>query len=462
MRKAIQLWVLCMSVFIWAGDEPGEQGNLGSDRIQQEAITSGQMSLHAIRKKGRQIFSTPFNHLDGYGDGPMDYADPTTPGGRPTLQNNGTYLRVNGLDGQTCLDCHSIVSNASIPATFGVGGVGGSAANAIALPTEMDVDDEGGFGYAFFNGRFINPPFLFGSGGVELLGKEMTRDLQRLKQQAQAQPGTVVELISKGIHFGFIRYENGEWDTSQVEGIDEDLVVRPFGRKGEFISTRAFDIEAMRFHFGMQPVEFVGKDVDADGDGVVNEILVGELSALSIFNTTLNRPFESHRSDDRQRGFDTFVAIGCADCHSPSLETESRELTYSFPEVDEDPSANVYYSADLSRFPTNFDRSANGGLVVPLFSDLKRHNMGPDLAESTGGALDPLFITARLWGVADTAPYLHDGRAQTLTRAIMLHGGEAEQARDAFEALPATDREAILAFLRGLRTPKNPGSDLSP
>ena len=36
------------------------------------------------------------------------------------------------------------------------------------------------------------------------------------------------------------------------------------------------------------------------------------------------------------------------------------------------------------------------------------------------------FITARLWGVADTAPYLHDGRATTLFQAINAHGGEAQ------------------------------------
>ena len=53
------------------------------------------------------------------------------------------------------------------------------------------------------------------------------------------------------------------FDTSGVKGIDADLVVRPFGRKGEFATTRAFDRAALQFHMGMQPVEVVGADTDA-------------------------------------------------------------------------------------------------------------------------------------------------------------------------------------------------------
>ena len=56
-------------------------------------------------------------------------------------------------------------------------------------------------------------------------------------------------------------------------------------------------------------------------------------------------------------------------------------------------------------------------------------------------------------GVADTAPYLHDGRALTIKEAILLHGGEAEESRDAFAALSAQEMEALLSFLDSLRTP---------
>jgi CxxC motif-containing protein (DUF1111 family) len=136
-------------------------------------------------------------------------------------------------------------------------------------------------------------------------------------------------------------------------------------------------------------------------------------------------------------------------------------LTYSFPEVDTDPNANVFYAIDLTRSRAGFQRASKGGIRVPLFSDLKRHNMGPALAESTGGSLDPMFITARLWGIADTAPYMHDGRALTLTEAIGMHDGEGTQAKYAFRSLPPRQQDNLLAFLGTLRTPKRVAKDLN-
>jgi len=460
--KVSSLWcgvALFLSGSLWA-ELPGEGPRLGNDRISHDEIASGELSLKQIRRAGLKVFATPFNKRDGYGDGPMDPADTTTPGGRPTLQNNGTFLRINGLDGQTCLECHSIVSNASVPARLGIGGVGGSVTNAIFQPTWLDVSDLLEQGEAAMDGRFINPPFLFGSGGIELLGKEMTAELQGLKAYAQANPGQVVQLETKGVQFGEIIFDGTAFDTSGIEGVDPDLIVRPFGRKGEFSTIREFDVIAMMFHFGMQPVEAVGVDVDSDGDGVVNEILKGEISALSIFNTNLERPIQETLGDSGKRGRVLFDSIGCSACHMPELRAVSRTLSYSEPEVHDDPSANNYYSVDLSKAPARFARTPGGGIVVPLFADLKRHNMGSELAESFGHHLDPMFTTARLWGVADTAPYMHDGRALTLGDAILMHGGEAEGARDEFAALSETEQTQLLRFLRSLRTPKNPVNDL--
>ena len=104
---------------------------LGDARIRQSDVVGGALSLQDIRRAGMVVFSTPFNRLDGYGDGPVDLADPLSPGGRPTLQGNGTFLRVNGLDAQSCLECHSSASNRTIPFRFGVGGHG--AAKEVAV-----------------------------------------------------------------------------------------------------------------------------------------------------------------------------------------------------------------------------------------------------------------------------------------------------------------------------------------
>ncbi|MCC9603916.1 hypothetical protein LOC67_25470 [Stieleria sp. JC731] len=61
--------------------------------------------------------------------------------------------------------------------------------------------------------------------------------------------------------------------------------------------------------------------------------------------------------------------------------------------------------------------------------------------------------TPPLWGVADSAPYMHDGRAGTLLEAIAMHGGEASGTRDRFLALPKPGRDAIIAFLQTMVAP---------
>jgi cytochrome c peroxidase len=414
----------------------GEGPNLGDDRITQEQITEGTLSLNQIRNFGLRIFSTPFNKFDGYGDD------------RPTLQGNGTFLRVNGLDAQSCLECHSVASSATIPATFGVGGAGSGSSNVIFRPTRINLKN------GDTNGRFINPPFLFGSGAVELLAKEMTIRLQELREQALLNPGAEIVLTVKGVSFGTIIADRaGHLDTSNVKGISEDLVVRPFGRKGEFATVRAFDRGAMQFHFGMQPVEVVGEGEDPDGDGVTNEILIGELSALHIWGTSLPKPEMVKMSENSSQGFVVFDQIGCSGCHKPFLNTNTRLLTYSYPEVEENPTANTFDEIDLAQI-AKFRRNQDGGIEVPLFADLKRHDMGSQLDESFEGDVPRgEFTTARLWGVADTAPYLHDGRALTIKEAILMHGGEAIDARNAFDALGNQEMQALLSFLNSLRTP---------
>ena len=443
-----------------AAELPGEGPRLGPDRITQADIESGRLNLKEIRQAGLVLFSTPFNRADGFGDGPMNPADTRLPGGRPTLGGNGTFLRVNGLDAQACLECHSIVSNASVPAELGIGGVGGGASHVLFRPTLIDVGDSLELGQAAMDGRFINPPFLFGAGGIELLAREMTAELHALKRLAMQTPGVPVALRTKGVDFGEIVYDGAEFDVSAVEGVDADLVVRPFGRKGEFTSVRAFGESALMFHMGMQPVERVGENVDNDGDGVINEVLVGELSALAIFGTTLPPPVQAHQGAAAREGARLFQSIGCASCHRPSLTTEQSALTYHFPDEPLDPSADRYYSVDLASAPAGFRRTPGGGIEVPLFADLKRHDMGAHMAETFGHPLDAQFTTARLWGVADTAPYMHDGRALTIGEAILMHGGEAQAPRDAYAALTEADQARLLEFLLTLRTPRKPVSDL--
>ncbi len=474
-----------------------DQVVLELDDASKESDAVFQSYLDYLRTLGLLVFTTPFNEKDGLGDGPYIKGEgsPLAPGSRPTLQGNGQFLRVNGLDSQSCNECHNLVSHAERPPHLGIGGVGGVVTNAIIAPSLIDVADSLDLrvhylaghdpdlpleedGVADFNGRFSNAPFLFGGGGIELVAKEMTKDLEKILKQLKSGPsGVSVSLDSKGIHFGSATKLLDGTIKLDLQGLglidlpgdkpltdEEQIVIRPFGRKGDRFTMRDFDLGAMEFHFGIQPVEDpnVGS-ADADHDGVYRELSVLEMTVLDIFSVTNAPPIENTSLDTH--GKDLFKEIGCAECHQPTFATQSSLLTLSYPEVPEDPDAHVYARLNLRQ--VGFPPDPNGpGVLVPLYSDLKRHDMGPGLAEDleTDRAKVPNreFITARLWGLADTGPYLHDGRATSIYQAIIRHGGEAEKAQENFKGLPLTDKISLINFLKSLHTPPHPNEDITP
>jgi len=98
------------------------------------------------------------------------------------------------------------------------------------------------------------------------------------------------------------------------------------------------------------------------------------------------------------------------------------------------------------------------GLLIWPYTDLLLHDMGPDLSDERQVfvAEGSEWRTPPLWGLGlvpdvnghDTL--LHDGRARGFAEAILWHGGEAEASRDAFRAMTAPDRDALVAFLESL------------
>lgn len=464
------------------GNGPALDANISDDDFKK-------MSLTEIRQIGVRMYTTPFRRADGFGDGPgineAILADGTPalnipdlgPTGRPTLQGNGTWLRMNGLDTQTCLECHGVVDNSVIPAQLGVGGQAGIAGSPFFRSKTADIDDSGNqsfgggdlngagigeaLGIAAFDGRSINPPANFGLGGVELVGQEITETLQKIRAYAGGscdEGGKDVKLKAKGINFG---------TNCNPEGVDSDLEIRPFGRKGEFATVRGFDEGAMAFHIGMQDEATFGPG-DPDGDGISNELTNAQMRAFHVFMTTQERPVQKKANRQARRGFKLFNEVGCSGCHVPFLDTKSPVLEYTDPESDE-----VYFSADLSEGLTNFEKNRSGGIRVRAHSDYKRHNMGYRLKETahflgedncdekSGHEITNCnFITMKLWGVADTAPYLHDGRALTLFEAVALHGGEAQSVRDRFLDLSEKSQNAIFAYLGTLKHPEEPNQDV--
>jgi CxxC motif-containing protein (DUF1111 family) len=162
------------------------------------------------------------------------------------------------------------------------------------------------------------------------------------------------------------------------------------------------------------------------------DLTAEQCDQLTSFIAALPRPVERMPDDSREQaqvasGKKLFHAIGCADCHTPDL-----------------------------------------GSVSAMYSDLLLHRMGQDLEGggsynsppvqnsplSPGNGLDPdEWRTPPLWGVADSAPYLHDGRAATLEEAIRMHAGQAANSARRFERLGGPAQAHLIAFLKSLRAP---------
>jgi hypothetical protein len=120
---------------------------------------------------------------------------------------------------------------------------------------------------------------------------------------------------------------------------------------------------------------------------------------------------------------------------------------------------------DGNGFPTLKLAANQPFLVRNIFTDFKRHDLGPSFYERNyDGTMRTQFLTTALWGVGSSAPYGHDGRSVNLREVIMRHDGEARDSRNAFAQLSPSDQAKILDFLSSLVLfpPDDTASNLDP
>ncbi len=177
------------------------------------------------------------------------------------------------------------------------------------------------------------------------------------------------------------------------------------------------------------PFESTAGQVQADGRQDDPEIGPKILEVTTFYIQTLAVPARRNIDDPQvRRGEKLFAKAGCSGCHLPTLQTGSHEI------------------AALSM------------QTIHPYTDLLLHDMGEELADGRPDfeADGSEWRTPPLWGIGLTETvngipaYLHDGRARTLMEAVMLHGGEAEAAREFVGGLDESDRDALVAFLQSL------------
>jgi hypothetical protein len=420
-------------------------------------LRAGRYCVDEVADLGRLVFEHEFDFADGLG------------GGDGAIRKAGPFRRVHdgrfgGPETIACTSCHWI---------GGPNGAGAETDNAFLV----------GDGERPGSADARNPPALLGLGVVQALAREMTVDLQRQRAElvrAAGKAGADREshLVTKGVDYGVMRVTaRGDVDATGLRGVDADLVVKPFGWKGTLPTIAGFATDALQVHLGIQNAILLaaataetagsGRDpADPDGDGKQNELgrapFVAMVTHLALLEMPIVEPLIQDRNlpaaaevllpptttsfvEDFQRGRRRFRELGCAECHRPMLVLDNPMV-----ELEDEPPIDL--SRAMRRPALTYDADL-GGYPVWLFSDLRRHDMGsanrarhPQL-----GVAVEQYLTPRLWGVADSAPYLHDGRAPSLDYAIAGHDGEGAAARDAYAALDRKAKGDLRVYLMSLR-----------
>src|SRR2546426_3985019 len=220
------------------GERPALQ-----EHVNQSDIENGAIRFNQLLEIGESIFTARWTKLDGQG------RPAATGAGTPTKRDKSHdpgFLRTSGTDATSCADCHNQPT---------IGGAGGFVANVFVLAQVLDpVTDS--VSAEFSDER--NSLGMNGSGAIEMVAREMTTDLLAIRaaalSEAQSTKAAVTkQLVTKGVSFGQITARaDGSFDNSKIEGVDVDLIIKPFHQKGVANSVRVFTVNAFNHHHGME------------------------------------------------------------------------------------------------------------------------------------------------------------------------------------------------------------------
>jgi hypothetical protein len=261
----------------------------------------------------------------------------------------------------------------------------------------------------------INSIALFGAGWIDRLSaKAITH--HRLQRSVSA--------IGKEITGDFGSIPAGR------PRILADGRVGKFGWKAQFATLEEFVAAACANEIGLgTPALGQARPLScraSSGDQPAPDLDAAQFRSLVAFVGTLPRPTEVVLSGPNarwevERGKQAFEKVGCAACHTPELGGL----------------AGVYSDFLLHR----------------ILDNRKNYAEVADVPLPTDHPLPEEWKTPPLWGVADSAPYFHDGGSATLESAILRHEADAQNVTEAYRKLPAGDREAVLRFLESLKAP---------
>ena len=264
-----------------------------------------------------------------------------------------------------------------------------------------------------------NPPALFGAGRIDSIADDAIEAAAKRKFPGSTQIKGRVSRLNDG------RIGRFGW-KAQTATLDD------------FVRSAAADeigLEVPGRHQAADPrlpgLAATGLDMDESDCDALVEYVRSLLAPVTI------EPADEKDAAQWKAGETTFKSIGCTTCHMPKL-----------------------------------------GDVEGIFSDLLLHDMGPQLADTdaynvfvseptqpeglqvagrartdSGSPSVREWRTPPLWGIRDSGPYLHDGRAATIAEAIRLHAGQGAAAARRYSELSPRRKQQLEAFLSSLATP---------
>ncbi|MBI1915332.1 MAG: c-type cytochrome [Planctomycetes bacterium] len=385
----------------------------------------------AMAQAGEELFNhewKPEDPLapDGDGLGPVFNATSCVachqrggPGGSGGLESNVTIFTVRNNDGttrqgvvharavryqETLRHVHPELPAIARPALALLVPLPGREREAIPFPPGVHVSQR-------------NTPALFGAKLIDDL------------------PARVLLAQEKGqrLRWGLAPPESEHLPVGRAPRLTDGRVGK-FGWKGQAASLADFVQAACANELGLgnpghaQPAPLGKPDCRSPGLDLTLEQCDQLTAFVASLPRSVERPPETSRArEDALAGKRLFHAVGCADCHTPDLG----------------PVEGIYSDLLLHRMGQELQGGGSyNGRPVPV----------PD-AEPGEGPLPSEWRTPPLWGVADSAPYLHDGRAATLEEAIRMHGGQGTRSARQFAALNIAAKAQLIAFLTTMRAP---------
>lgn len=255
---------------------------------------------------------------------------------------------------------------------------------------------------------FRNSPPLFGLGLMEAIPEgDIIRNARAYgNERINGRVGWVTDVISGKKMIGRFGWKGQQ---ASVLGFAADAYRNEMGVTNRFFPTEnAPNGDAAK----LAATDFVQDPEDAPATGLA------DFEKVANFMKFLAAPPVTKPTPTAASGRMIFENLGCALCHTPSMRTGPNKI------------------AALDR------------KEVRLFSDLLLHDMGSlgdGIVQETATGRE--FRTPPLWGLSQSAPYLHDGRAVTIDEAIKAHDGEGKIVKDRYLKLTKPQQKLLNDFL---------------